>query len=59
MGTDTWPPNMERALAAWLTIMSMASVMKSMNMISATGRFPVMAAPTATPAMAASEIGAS
>ncbi len=33
--------------------------MKSMNWISAMGRMPVNAAPVATPAMAASEIGVS
>ena len=35
----------------------MAQVMKSTYMISATGRSPHMAAPTAVPTMAASEMG--
>src|SRR5690606_2763628 len=58
-GTEACPPNMKRALAAWLTRASMASVMKSMNMISSTGLRPDSAAPTAALAMAASEIGVS
>ncbi len=33
--------------------------MKSMNMISITGRIPISAAPVAAPAMAASEMGVS
>src|SRR5579863_10422676 len=37
----------------------MVSVMKSPNMMSTTGRSPVMAAPTATPVKPASEIGVS
>ena len=40
-------------------IWSMAMVMKSMYMISAIGRMPMMALPTAQPISAASEIGAS
>ncbi len=58
-GTELRPPNMKRALAAWLTSWSIARVMKSMNMISATGLRPLSAAPTAMPAIAASEIGVS
>ena len=42
------------ALAAWLTSWSSASVTKSMNITSITGRMPDWAAPTATPQMAAS-----
>ena len=37
----------------------MARVMKSPNMMSTTGRMPVMAAPTARPVKPASEIGES
>jgi hypothetical protein len=37
-------------LAAWFTIWSMVSVMKSPNITSTTGRIPVMAAPTPMPA---------
>ena len=37
----------------------MASVTKSMNMISTTGLSPLIAAPTAAPTIAASEIGVS
>src|SRR4029077_6935781 len=50
---------MKWALAAALTSWSSASVMKSMNMISSTGRMPDWAAPIATPVMAASLIGVS
>ena len=45
---------MKCAFAAALTSWSSASVMKSMNMISSTGRMPDCAAPIATPVMAAS-----
>jgi hypothetical protein len=48
---------MKCAFAAPLTSWSRASVMKSMNMISSTGRMPDCAAPMATPQIAASEIG--
>ncbi len=47
------------SLAAWLAIWSMANVERSPNMISATGLMPVIAAPTATPIMADSEMGVS
>ena len=50
---------MKRAFAAWFTSSSIASVMKSMNMISTTGRSPDSAAPTAAPQIAASLIGVS
>jgi hypothetical protein len=39
--------------------MSNAHEMKSMNCISATGRIPIIAAPTAAPTIAVSEIGVS
>ncbi len=58
-GTESSPPDMKRALAAWLTSWSRAMLMKSMIMSSATGRMPAVAAPTAAPTMAASEIGVS
>ena len=51
------PPDMKCAFAAWLTSWSSASVMKSMNMISSTGRSPDWAAPIATPLIAPSLIG--
>ncbi len=57
IGTVSWPPDMKCALAAALTSWSSASVMKSMNMISSTGRRPDCAAPIATPVIAASLIG--
>ena len=56
-GTVSWPPDMKCALAAPFTSWSSASVMKSMNMISSTGRIPDCAAPIATPVIAASLIG--
>ena len=37
-GTVSWPPDMKCAFAAWLTSWSSASVRKSTNMISTTGR---------------------
>ncbi len=48
---------MKCAFAAWLTSWSSASVTKSTNMISTTGRSPDCAAPIATPQIAASLIG--
>ena len=56
-GTDSWPPDMKCALAAWLTSWSSASVMKSMNMISTTGLRPDCAAPMVTPHTVPSLIG--
>ena len=50
---------MKANLAAWLTIWSMASMAKSTNMISTTGRSPTRAAPTPMPVNAASAIGVS
>jgi len=44
-------------LAAWLTICSIASVVKSWYMISTIGRMPAMAAPMPAPTIAISEIG--
>ncbi len=52
-------PGAVAVLAAKLMIMSKAQEMKSMNCISATGRMPIMAAPTAAPTMADSAIGVS
>ena len=58
-GTVSWPADMKCAFAALFTTWSSASVMKSMNMISSTGRMPDWAAPIATPVIAASLIGVS
>ena len=57
IGTRSCPPDMKWALAAALTSWSRASVRKSMNMISSTGRLPDWAAPIETPQIAASLIG--
>ena len=46
-------------MAAWFTIMSRASSEKLKVIISAMGRMPVKAAPTAMPAMASSAMGVS
>ena len=59
IGAVVRPAVMNRTFAAWLMIWSAASVMKSMIMISATGRKPSIASPIAAPAIAASEIGVS
>ena len=56
-GTLALPPNMYLTLAVWFTIWSMAMPAKSMYMISATGRIPSRADPSAAPMIAASEIG--
>ena len=56
-GTDSCPPDIACALAAWLTSWSSASVTKSMNITSMIGRMPDCAAPIATPQIALSEIG--
>ena len=58
-GVTALPPNMYRNLAAWLKIWSKQTPMKSMNISSATGRIPAVAAPTAAPMKADSEIGVS
>ena len=57
IGTWVCPPDMKRSFAAWLTIMSIATVVKFISMISATGWMPTRAAPTAAPMIACSEIG--
>src|SRR5690606_12664457 len=56
-GTAVWPPDMKRSLAAWLVIMSIATVIKFISMISAMGRIPAIDAPIAAPMIACSEIG--
>src|SRR5215204_5813398 len=56
-GTVSWPPDMKRCFAAWLTICSVESVRKSSYMISTTGRMPCIAAPMPAPTIAISEIG--
>src|SRR5262245_42999770 len=56
-GTFSWPPDMKRCFAAWLTICSSESVRKSSYMISTTGRMPAIAAPMPAPTIAISEIG--
>ena len=43
---------MKCSLAAWFTIWSIATVVKFISKISATGRIPAMAAPIAAPMMA-------
>ena len=48
--------DMKAALAAWFPTWSIAWSMKSMYMISTTGRSPAMAAPTPVPMIAASDI---
>ena len=45
-GTVAEPPNMYLIFAAWFTIWSMATQMKSMNIRSTIGRRPVTASPT-------------
>ena len=56
-GTEHCPPVMNRSFAAWVAIWSIASPLKSTNMISATGRMPTSAAPVAAPTIVFSEIG--
>ena len=58
-GTLACSFDMYQYLADWFTSESMASGMKSPNMISITGRSPVTALPNAAPASASSEIGVS
>jgi hypothetical protein len=50
---------MYQYLADWFTTLSIARKRKSPNMISSTGRSPLIAAPKAAPAIASSEIGVS
>ena len=59
MGTDMAPPSMKWIFAAWLTIWSIAWLVKSENWISTIGRIPASAAPTAAPTIPSSEIGVS
>src|SRR3990172_1243640 len=56
-GTDTCSLYIQRSLAAVLTNESTASVLKSPNMISTTGRRPRSAMPAARPVIPASETG--
>ncbi len=58
-GTLTCSCVRNQYLLDWLTRLSIASVRKSPNMISSTGRRPVTADPNAAPVMASSEIGVS
>lgn len=58
-GRRTWPPNMYRIFAIWLTTWSQQVAMKSMNMTSTTGRRPFTAAPIAAPTIAVSLMGVS
>ena len=57
IGSFALPPNMYFILAIWFRIWSPHTPMKSMNMISMMGRRPAAAAPTASPAIPASEMG--
>jgi hypothetical protein len=59
IGTCAAPPSMKWIFAAWLTIWSIAWQVKSLNWISATGRRPAIAIPTAAPTKPSSEIGVS
>ena len=59
IGTVAAPPSMKWIFAAWLTIWSIAWLVKSENWISTIGRMPASAAPTAAPTMPSSEIGVS
>ena len=56
-GALTLPPDMKRCLAIELTIWSKQTPRKSANMISAIGRYPVMARPSAAPTKPVSAIG--
>ena len=58
-GSSTWPSDMYLLLAISLAIRSQQTAKKSLNMISAIGRRPVIAAPMAAPRMACSLIGVS
>ena len=53
------PPIMKRSFAAWFASWSMATVTKSENCSSTTGRIPVSAAPTPAPTKPHSEMGVS
>ncbi len=58
-GTLCVPPVRNQYFVAWLIRLSIESARKSPNMISSTGRSPVIAAPYAAPVIASSEIGVS
>ena len=58
-GRVSWPSDMYLLLAISLAIRSQQTAKKSLNMISAMGRRPVIAAPIAAPRMACSLIGVS
>ncbi len=58
-GSSSWPSDMYLLLAISLAIRSQQTAKKSLNMISAIGRSPVIAAPIAAPRMACSLIGVS
>ncbi len=53
------PPVRNQYFDAWLISVSIDRARKSPNMISSTGRLPVIAAPYAAPVIASSEIGVS
>ena len=59
MGTFIAPLLIYRALAAVLTIGSIATVIKPVNCSSTTGFIPINAAPTPIPTIPASDIGVS
>ena len=58
-GTETWPPDMWRSIAALFTIWSRASRLKFTVITSTMGRIPAMAAPIPAPTKADSESGVS
>ncbi len=58
-GIVTWPLVMYRVFAISFTTRSQHTAKKSENMISATGRSPVIAAPIAAPRIACSAMGVS
>ncbi len=59
MGQLNWPPDMYSIFAALLKTWSSASMAKLKVMNSMTGRSPVMAAPTPSPAKPSSVMGVS
>lgn len=58
-GSAICPFVMYLVFATWLAIMSQHTAKKSLNMISAIGRSPFIAAPMTAPTIACSEIGVS
>ena len=58
-GSATCPFVMYRAFAIWFAIRSQHTAKKSLNMISAMGRRPFIAAPITAPMIACSEMGVS